>query len=79
MIKQIRSLAGLLLISIIFFGINGCEKSHPNIILINIDDMGWREITEVAPPLDPSGTTALNGATILFEMLCVMASARTRM
>ncbi|MCK5462557.1 MAG: sulfatase, partial [Bacteroidales bacterium] len=44
MIKQIRSLAGLLLISIIFFGINGCEKSHPNIILINIDDMGWRDV-----------------------------------
>ena len=37
------------------------------------------DLVEVAPPLDPSGTTALNGATILFEMLCVMASARARM
>jgi len=44
MIKQIQSLAGLLLISIIILGINGCEKSHPNIILINIDDMGWRDV-----------------------------------
>ena len=37
------------------------------------------DLVEVAPSLDPSGTTALNGATILFEMLCVMASARARM
>ena len=34
------------------------------------------DMVEVAPSLDPSGTTALNGATILFEMLCVMATSR---
>ncbi len=34
------------------------------------------DMVEVAPSLDPSGTTALNGATILFEMLCVMAASR---
>lgn len=44
MLKLIRSLPGLLLMSIILFGINGCEKSPPNIILINIDDMGWRDV-----------------------------------
>jgi len=33
------------------------------------------DMVEVAPPLDPSGVTALNGATILFEMLCVMATS----
>ena len=33
------------------------------------------DMVEVAPSLDPSGTTALNGATILFEMLCVMADS----
>ena len=32
------------------------------------------DMVEVAPSLDPSGMTALNGATILFEMLCLMAS-----
>jgi len=31
------------------------------------------DLVEISPPLDPSGTTALNGATILFEMLCLLA------
>ncbi|MBS7546085.1 agmatinase [Ancylobacter oerskovii] len=31
------------------------------------------DLVEVAPPLDPSGLTALTGATILFELLCVLA------
>ena len=31
------------------------------------------DVVEVSPPLDPSGVTALNAATILFEMLCIMA------
>jgi len=44
MVKQSRSLFGLLIISIIIFAISGCEKSQPNIILINIDDMGWRDV-----------------------------------
>ena len=36
------------------------------------------DMVEVAPPLDPSGNTALNGATILFEMLCVIAESQFR-
>ena len=31
------------------------------------------DMVEVSPPLDPSGITALNGATIAFEMLCLLA------
>jgi len=31
------------------------------------------DVVEISPPLDPSGITALNGATILFEMLCLLA------
>ncbi|MFC6669259.1 agmatinase [Marinobacterium aestuariivivens] len=31
------------------------------------------DLVEISPPLDPSGTTALNGATLLFEMLCLLA------
>ncbi|WP_029349124.1 agmatinase [Bosea sp. 117] len=31
------------------------------------------DLVEVSPPLDPSGLTALTGATILFEELCVLA------
>ena len=33
------------------------------------------DIVEVAPPFDPSGGTALVGATMMFEVLCVMADA----
>jgi guanidinopropionase len=28
------------------------------------------------PPFDPSGNTALVGATIMFEILCLLAEAR---
>lgn len=31
------------------------------------------DMVEVSPPLDPSGITALNGATIAFEILCLLA------
>ena len=31
------------------------------------------DMVEVSPPLDPSGVTALNGATIVFEILCLLA------
>ena len=32
------------------------------------------DVVEVSPPLDPSGMTALNAATLLFEMLCLLAT-----
>ena len=32
------------------------------------------DMVEVSPPFDNSGVTALNGATIMFELLCVMTS-----
>jgi len=31
------------------------------------------DMVEVSPPFDPSGMTAMNGATIAFEMLCLLA------
>ena len=31
------------------------------------------DLVEVAPPWDPSGTTGLNGVTMMFEILCLMA------
>lgn len=34
------------------------------------------DVVEVAPPFDPSGNTALVGASIMFEILCVVAHAR---
>ena len=33
------------------------------------------DVVEVAPPFDPSGNTALVGATMMFEILCVVAEA----
>lgn len=33
------------------------------------------DVVEVAPPFDPSGMTALVGATLMFEILCVLADA----
>ena len=33
------------------------------------------DVVEVAPPFDPSGNTALVGATLMFEELCVIADA----
>ena len=36
------------------------------------------DVVEVAPPFDPSGNTALVGATMMFEILCVVADAVSR-
>jgi len=36
------------------------------------------DLVEVAPPYDPSGNTALMGATLLYEMLCVLPGVRHR-
>jgi guanidinopropionase len=33
------------------------------------------DVVEVSPPFDPSGSTALVGATMMFEILCVLAKA----
>jgi guanidinopropionase len=35
------------------------------------------DVMEVAPPLDPSGHTALNAANIMFEIVCATAIARS--
>ena len=34
------------------------------------------DVVEVSPPFDPSGNTALVGATIMFELLCLLAEVR---
>ena len=41
-------------------------------------DIVGGDVVEVAPPFDPSGNTALNAATIMFEILCVLADAVAR-
>jgi guanidinopropionase len=41
-------------------------------------DLIGGDVVEVAPSFDPSGNTALVGATIMFEILCVLAEAVAR-
>ena len=36
------------------------------------------DVVEVAPPFDPTGGTALTGATLMFEILCVVADSVAR-
>ncbi len=38
-------------------------------------DLVGADVVEVSPPFDPSGNTALIGATIMYEILCLMAEA----
>jgi guanidinopropionase len=38
-------------------------------------DLIGADVVEVSPPFDPSGLTALTGASIMFELLCVLADA----
>lgn len=33
------------------------------------------DVVEVAPPFDPSGNTALVAATMMYELLCILAEA----
>ena len=40
-------------------------------------DLIGGDVVEVAPPFDPSGNTALVGATMMFEILCLLADSRS--
>ncbi len=41
-------------------------------------DIVGGDLVEVSPPYDPSGNTALIGANLLFEMLCVLPGVEYR-
>ena len=43
--------------------------------LTGLDVVGG-DVCEVAPPLDPSGITCIAAANLMFEILCLIASAR---
>lgn len=45
--------------------------------LQGLDLVGGGDV-EVSPPFDPSGNTALVGATMMFEILCLLAHAHAR-
>lgn len=41
-------------------------------------DLVGGDVVEVSPPFDPSGNTALVGATMMYEILCLLAAAVQR-
>ena len=41
-------------------------------------DLVGADVVEVSPPFDTDGMTSMTAATILFELLCVLAQARVR-
>jgi len=40
-------------------------------------DLVGADIVEVSPPFDPSGLTALTGASVMYELLCLLAGSAT--
>lgn len=41
-------------------------------------DLVGGDVVEVSPPFDPTGNTALVGATMMYEILCLLAEARSK-
>jgi guanidinopropionase len=41
-------------------------------------DIAGADVVEVSPPFDFGGMTALAGATVMFELLCVIAESRAK-
>jgi guanidinopropionase len=58
-------------------GLNTFEAQQIIRSLQGLDLVGG-DVVEVSPPFDPSGNTALVGATLMFEILCVVADATHR-
>jgi guanidinopropionase len=58
-------------------GLTTLEAQHLLRGLQGLDLIGG-DVVEVAPPFDPSGNTALVGATIMFEIMCLLADAVAR-
>src|SRR5438067_938886 len=55
-------------------GFSTAEAQRMIRLLDGLDLVGG-DVVEVAPPFDPSGNTALVGATMIWEILCVLAPA----
>jgi guanidinopropionase len=58
-------------------GLTTLEAQHVLRGLQGLDLIGG-DVVEVSPPFDPSGNTALVGATIMFEILCLLADGIAR-
>jgi guanidinopropionase len=51
------------------------REAQAMIRLLRPLDIIGADLVEVSPPLDPSGGTAMTGAVLLFELLCIMADS----
>ncbi len=60
--------------------IGGLSTRDAQVMLRGLEglDLVGGDVNEVSPPLDPSGQTALVGANLMFEILCVLADAVAR-
>jgi guanidinopropionase len=58
----------------------GLSMRDSQVILRSLDgiDVVGADVCEVAPALDPTGLTQLNAANLLFELVCLIASAHAR-
>lgn len=51
------------------------REAQGMIRMLKGQDIIGADMVEVSPPFDTGGVTALNGATVMFELLCVMAGS----
>jgi len=58
-------------------GLTTREAQHIVRGLQGLDLVGG-DVVEVSPPFDPSGNTALVGASFMFEIMCLLAEAVAR-
>ena len=62
-----------------------CVHHRGEVRPVLVDQRGLRgldivggDVVEVSPPFDPSGNTALVGATMMYEILCILAEATAK-
>jgi guanidinopropionase len=57
--------------------IGGITTREAQALLRGLRGLNWvgADVVEVSPPFDPSGNTALAAATLMFEILCLLAES----
>ncbi len=60
--------------------VGGLTTHETQALLRGLDGLNWvgGDVVEVSPPYDPSGNTALVAATLMYEMLCLIAKRATQ-
>jgi guanidinopropionase len=55
--------------------VGGLTTRETQALLRGLDGLNWvgGDVVEVSPPYDPSGNTALVAATLMYEILCLLA------